>query len=202
MLLFELTNFPEKHDETFSTALQQFIEKHGVKMFEGGQATVIERGSHVWRVWFDDPGYERFLKYVDSHKGNKFLPKILSKVREEPTQFKRMPKGKTIKYVKIEKLSEISPSNFTDAIDTLYFAVIPPAKLPNSVPELAELSTTLKIPSDSDAEHEDIKEEILKNEDFFKLVLDLMKHHDANDLTSGNVMFRGSTPVITDPFKD
>lgn len=202
MLLTEIKNFPEKHDATFTDALNQFIEKHGVKKFEGGQATVIDRGSHVWRVWFDDPGYERFLEYVEAHKGNKFLPKILSKVREEPTQFKRMPKGKTIKYVKIEKLSEAGPSNLTDAVDTLYSAGLPPAKFPDTVEELAELSMTLKLPNDSDAEHEDIKDEILKNKDFFKVVLDLMKNHDANDLTSGNVMLRGSTPVITDPFKD
>jgi hypothetical protein len=202
MLLTEIKNFPEKHDATFTDALNQFIEKHGVKKFEGGQATVIDRGSHVWRVWFDDPGYERFLVYVEAHKGNKFLPKILSKVREEPTQFKRMPKGKTIKYVKIEKLTDPGLSILTDALDTLYFASIPPAKLPDTVEDLAEMSMTLKMQPHSDAEHEEIRDEILKHKDFFKVVLDLMKNHDANDLTSGNIMLRGSTPVITDPFKD
>lgn len=202
MLLFELTNFPEKHDATFAETLNQFIEKHGVKAFEGGQATVITRGSHVWRVWFDDPGYERFLKYVESHKGNKHLPKILSKVREEPTQFKRMPKGKTIKYVKIEQLEDPGLSILTDALDTLYYASSAPSKLPDTVEELAEFSMTLKVQPHSDAEHEEIRDEILANKDFFKVVLDLMKHHNANDLTSGNIMLRGSTPVITDPFKD
>lgn len=202
MLLTELKNFPEKHDATFTAALEEFIKKHGVKMFEGGQATVIDRGTHVWRAWFDDPGYERFLKYVEAHKGNKYLPKILSKVREEPTQFKSMPKGKTIKYVKIEKLTEPSIDIFTDALDTLYFANIPSSKLPDTVEDLAEFSMTLKVQQSSDDEHEEIRDEILKQKDFFKVVLDLMKHHDANDLTSGNVMFRGSTPVITDPFKD
>lgn len=202
MLLTELTNFPAKHDVTFAAALQQFIDKHGAKMFEGGQATVIDRGSHVWRAWFDDPGYERFLKYVESHKGNKYLPKILSKVREEPTQFKNMPKGKTIKYVKLEKLKDVGLSIFTDALDTLYFANIPPTKLPDTVEELAEMSMTLKVQQSSDAEHEEIRDEILNNKEFFKIVLDLMKNHDANDLTSGNIMLRGSTYVITDPFKD
>jgi hypothetical protein len=167
MLLTELKNFPEKHDATFTDALEQFIAKHGLKSFEGGQATVIDRGSHVWRAWFDDPGYERFLKYVEAHKGNKYLPKILSKVREEPTQFKRMPAGKKIKYVKIEKLSDPGLTVFTDALDTLYFASVAPSKLPDTVEELAELSMNLKIQPHSDAEHEEIRDEILKNKEFF-----------------------------------
>lgn len=202
MLLSELTNFPEKHDEKFSDALAKFIEKHSLKDFEGGQATVITRGPHVWRSWFNDPGYERFLKYVEAHKGNKFLPKVLSKVREEPTQFKGMPKGMTIKYVKLEKLTEFPISILSDALDTLYFANVKPSVLPDTVEELAELSLTFKVQQDSDAESEEIKEAILENKDFFKVVLDLMKHHDANDLSSGNVMMRGTTPVINDPFKD
>jgi hypothetical protein len=202
MLLRELANFPEKHDLKFSEALAKFIEQHGVKAFEGGQATVISRGEHVWRSWFNDPGYERFLKYVEANKGNKFLPKVLSKVREEPTQFKGMPKGMTIKYVKLEKLEQAQIGIFTDAVDTLYFAHIKPSTLPDTVEELAEMALTLKVQQDSEAESEEIKAEILKNKDFFKVVLDLMKHHNANDLQSDNVMMRGSIPVINDPFKD
>lgn len=200
MLLTELKNFPEKHDSTFSDALQQFIEKHGIKKFEGGQAVVIDRGSHVWRAWFDDPGYERFLKYIEANYGNKFLPKILSKVREEPIQFKRMPKGKTIKYVKIEKLTQNIQSGLSAAVEYLYMNFLKPADLPDSGKELANITTKLKIPRDVNPD--DLKTAILKNQDFFTVVLDLIKHHDANDINSENVMFRGSTPVIIDPFRD
>lgn len=202
MLLSEITNFPPNHDSKFTDVLNQFIEKHGVEAFHGGQAVVIDKKTYVWRVWFNDPGYERFLEYIKSNQSNKYLPKILSKVRVEPTQFKGMPKGLTIKYVKIEKLKEAEPSNFTDAIDALYSAFLKPNKFPNTIDELSNLSMTLKSPNDSDAINNDIKEEILKNKEFFEIILDLMKHHKANDLTSGNVMFRGNIPVITDPFKD
>lgn len=199
MKLLEIKAFPSKVDNKFSLAVQEFINKHGLKSFHGGQATVIAKDNHVWRAWFDDPGYETFLKYVEIHKSNKYLPKILSKVREEPAQFKGMPAGKTIKYVKLEKLDELPVSVFSDAIDTLFLMSVPVGKLPNTVEELAELSLTLKIPSHSDADNTEIRAEILKNKEFFKVVLDLMKHHDANDLNSGNVMLRGSIPVITDP---
>lgn len=201
MLLSELTNFPAQHDATFSDALNAFVGQHGLEAFEGGQATVIDRGDHVWRAWFNDPGYERFLKYIEANKGNKFLPRILSRVRVEPTKFKRSP-ARNIKYVKIEKLTDPGPTIFTDAMDALYFASIPIEKLPNTVEELAEMSMTFKIPSHSAAGHEEIRDEVLKHKEFFKVVLNLMKNHNANDLTSGNVMMRGSVPVIIDPFKD
>jgi hypothetical protein len=201
MLLSELTNFPAQHDATFSDALNAFVEKYGLDAFEGGQATVIGRGNHVWRAWFNDPGYERFLKYVEANKGNKFLPRILSRVREEPAKFKRSL-ARSIKYVKIEKLEDLGLTFFTDALDSLYFTFIPTDKLPSTVEELAELSMTFKIPSHSDAEHEEIRDEFLKHKEFFEVVLDLMKNHNANDLTSGNIMMRGNVPVIIDPFKD
>lgn len=201
MLLSELSNFPAQHDATFSDALNAFVGQHGLEAFEGGQATVIGRGAHVWRAWFDDPGYERFLKYIEANKGNRFLPRVLSRVREEPTKFKRSP-TRSIKYVKIEKLTDPGPNIFTDALDALYFASIPIEKIPSTVEELAGLSMTFKIPNHSDAEHEELRDEFLKHKEFFKVVLDLMKNHNANDLTSGNVMMRGKIPVIIDPFKD
>ena len=197
MLLSELTNFSAQHDATFFDALNAFVAKHGLEAFEGGQAVVVGRGLHVWRAWFNDPGYERFLKYIEANKGNKFLPRILSRVREEPTKFKRSP-ARNIKYVKIEKLTDPGKTSLTDALDMLHFASIPTDKLPSTAEELAELSSTFCKPNQSEV----IRGVFLKHKEFFEVVLDLIKNHNANDLTSGNVMMRGEVPVIIDPFKD
>jgi hypothetical protein len=201
MLLSELKIFPTKQGATFSEALKELLDKHGMQAFQGGQATVLDRGSYVWRAWFDDPGYERFLAYVAKHPGSKHLPKLLSRVREEAVQFSKMPKGKTIKYIKLEKLAEAPLDDLVDAINAIDMAQLLQAKVPETVEQLAELMLTLKPPADSEATPAELKAAVLKQPEFFKVVLDLMQHQ-ANDINSGNVMFRGVTPVVIDPFKD
>lgn len=200
MKLFEISPFPEKVDQTFSQALAAFVEKHGSEAFYGGQATVVDRGSHVWRTWFKDPGYDKFLEYVKTHKSVHF-PKIYGDVRTTNADFKGVKRG-PLKYIRIEKLKELDSSSLSDAIDMI--GLISRAKWPDTVEELAELISTMKLPvgvdhDDDKAELLKAKAEILKNKEFFKVVLELLKA-GANDINSQNVMMRGSTLVITDPF--
>lgn len=195
MLLTEISNFKSKHDVTFHQALEQFAAKFGLGKFSGNNAVVLTRDGHVWRAWFKDAGYEKFLAIV-STMPSPHLPKILSRIREEPVQFARTPKDMTIKYVKVEKLEALEPSNFSDAVDAVGTALYKGAVF-DSIKDM--LSADLKIPSHSDAELDDILDEIKKHESFFKLIIKLSKRHNLNDLNSENVMMRGNVPVITDP---
>lgn len=199
MLLTELKVLPDKLDISFSQAVKEFVEKHGLKAFHGGQATVIAKDNHVWRAWFRDLGYEKFLEYVLANSNNPHLPKVLSKVRSQTISVKSM-KDLNLKFVKLEKLSEIGGGNsLTDAMDTLSAADLPAEKVPKTTKELIDLLPSLKIPNYIDADVEDLQEAIKENELFFKTVLDLLKNHKANDFSIENVMMRGNVPVITDP---
>ena len=200
MLLSEILNL--KSDVKFTDAVEAFVNKHGIKAFKGSNATVIDRDGYVWRTWFNDPGFERFLKYIESNKSNPHLPKILSRVREEPVQFKGMPKGMKIKYVKVEKLSDLEPGDLSDAIGAALILANRNIKS-TSVDELADLIAKKNIvPSDSDATSFEIAGTVRKYKKFFEVINDLHNDHRANDIISSNVMMRGDVPVITDPFSD
>ena len=130
---------------------------------------------------------------------SKHLPKILSQVRQEPTNFLRMPSGMVINYVKVEKLEALQPSMFSDAVDAVGMAMADGAKL-DSIDDL--LSAKLQIPSSSDATLDEVVHEIKKHKEFFELAIELNNKVRLNDLSSDNVMMRGSIPVITDPISD
>lgn len=197
----EATIFQSKYDSTFTDALKEFVSKHGVNVFQGGQAWVIDRGSYVWRVWFKDPGYERFLKYLESTPDSPHLPKILSKLREEPVQFSGMPNGMSIRYLKLEKLSPMSNGPFKDSVNALSFCNIRASEVPE---DIVELLSKAKLFNDTGFGRtitpKDFRDQVLRNSKFFTLVLDLMRNHKANDIADENIMQRNGVPVITDPF--
>lgn len=198
MKLNEVSPFPEKVDVTFRQALDQFAEKHGGEVFFGGQAAVIDRGKYAWRIWYKDPGYEAFLDYLKAHK-SPHLPKVYGEVRTANTNFKGPKSGQPLKYLRIEKLAEMEPNLLSDALNVIGLSFR--TEWPATVEELAELTLSMKMPRDADAEPEDIQKVILSNKKFFEVVLDLL-HAGADDINSGNVMMRGNVPVITDPIKD
>jgi len=198
MILSEISNFKFTQDITFRDAIEEFVNKFGDDKFEGNNAVVITRKHYIWRAWFKDAGYEKFLKLASGYK-SKHLPKILSQVRQEPTNFLRMPSGMVINYVKVEKLEALQPSMFSDAVDAVGMAMADGAKL-DSIDDL--LSAKLKIPSSSDTSLDEVVHEIKKHKDFFELAIELNNKAGLNDLSSDNVMMRGSIPVITDPISD
>lgn len=197
MFLSEIKVFKKASDKTFKQALNDFVEKHGLKQFQGSNAIVIADEKHVWRSWFEDAGFETFLKLIDG-KRSVHLPKFLSSVREEPVSFSKMPKGKVIKFIKIENLDELKPSLLSDAIDTIG-SMLHANEKAASVDDVLKLDLSKFIPRDSDATQEEVKEEIEKFSAFFNLILDLNSKQRFNDLNSSNVMMRGTVPVLTDP---
>ena len=203
MLLSELKAFDAKYPITYREALNAFAERRGLTVSEGSNARVLwaQGKGYAWRLWFDDDGFERFIEFVKAHSGSPHLPKLLSKVREEPVQFKGMPAGMTIKFIRLEKLDELDVGSLSDAIDAIHG--IPIDKAPDSIEKLEKMirDGKLKLPSHSDLDHDEVAEEIMKHPVFFKLYLELLKNN-GNDMSSGNVMMRGQTPVICDPFSD
>jgi hypothetical protein len=163
----------KKSDLRYSEAIDLFVKKHGLDWDGGAHAEVyIPPGkNYIWRSWTRDPGYESFLKYVQANSSNPHLPKLLSRVREEPLEFKGIPKGVTLKFVKIEKLSAL---NHGDPLERLL------------VHGFDELTVFTK---------KDFPPEYKR---FYDTCEDLIER-GADDIDNRNVMMRGDVPVITDP---
>lgn len=75
----------------------------------GANGVAIEVGGVVFKMWMHDSAYSDFIKFVQSHPDNPFLPKLLSGVKKMPAFFLRHEEaGSVVNYVKMEKLEPIS----------------------------------------------------------------------------------------------
>lgn len=179
-------------DSNFQQALDAFIKRHGLEHSYGTNANVLldTKRNYVYRFWFRDPGYEKWLKYAQLHQDNPHIVKILGKVRTSDARYKGLPKNLTMKYVKIEKLTPMVDEKLIHAIDSAanlsdeYFKMYlkdweDGKELPEWVKPLMQVAH--KYPK------------------LLSTILELKQHGLANDLTGDNVMMRGQVPVITDP---
>lgn len=188
-MLLEQLAFHSK--DSFKTALDRFCATHEIKQVgEGGtHAFVLDSGkSYVWRCWFNDQGYESFIKYVAAHPNDAHLPRILGKVRQAEASFKRSPKL-TLNYVRLEKLTPCV-NELSHVIDLMYLHSIG-----YGLSSLAELQAACAKQEEGEAMLAALKKYPL----FFETYVDLCKV-GANDINKDNVMMRGNVPVIIDPF--
>lgn len=186
MLLFEVFDTP-KVESKWTDFVQALVDKYGLQKFTGNQATVLSSRDRtsVYRIWSKDPGFEKWLSYVQQHQDNPYVVKVLSKVHVVQTQFKSMPSDVKLKIVKLEKLTPISDQHFWNALDTVV------AEQP--VADFEQFKNSIE------QAYSNVKPVIDKYEPFFRFVHQLMVF-GANDLNSENVMMRGNVPVVTDPF--
>lgn len=188
----------KQSDSTFNQALADFVEKHGFQHEFGGNANVlISSSGYAWRTWLNDKGFETYLAYVMANPG-KHVIKLLSKVREEEADFKKLPKGMTLKFVKVEKLDPIPATHeLYDVLDILDDNM----GRKHVYESLESFKAFVQVRLHE--EYEDAIEKILaaieKYESFFEVYIDLARR-GANDMTVFNVMMRGDVLVFTDPF--
>ena len=163
--------------------IDHFVAKYGLDTDGGGHADVfMPKGkSYVWRAWTKDPGYESFLRYVEAHKGNPHLPKVLSRVREEPIKVKGTPKGVTLKFVKLERLKPLKDEMLKDVLD----------EIRNDISAHDRVVTFNKRQAHW-------RELLKKYPLLFKTMAELYQY-GADDIDSTNVMMRDDVPVIIDP---
>lgn len=208
-------------DKKYENELANFVSHYAktnrkVSASDGMNATVFDikpSNNYVWRIWQKDPGYERFLEFVQNNP-NEHFPKILSKVRVEKVKFAKPVQDTTVKFVKLEKLKPLNVNGISSLSDAIQIIGMSNEELDKdklllgSIEDKADYVLSLPIPSTSDIDKDDedamesIRDAIIKNEKFFELVFDLMLNHQGNDINPENVMFRGNVPVITDPFSD
>jgi hypothetical protein len=167
-----------------STNISEFIENLEANNYKeymigsGFFSGVFARpqDNYVIKIFQNDKGYNKFLKYILQNQNNPHIPKIKGKP---------ITLLKKYKIVRIEKLSPITTPEQEEIFNKLYHYIN--RKYPNGKADnQSEIKYTIKnkypniIP---------ILEIMIDN----KTILDFHKE---------NMMFRGDTPVITDPYAD
>lgn len=191
-------------DSTYQDFITALAEKHGIDIGEGMQAKVLilPDKQYVYRLWYDDPGYEQFLEFVEDHK-SEHLPKIFSKPRTLDLTFKRLPKDMKLKVVKLERLTPINDAELRHAIEMfqelkfrMSFAKLDALTFDDFV-EVMTRDPGSSHGTDFLKSTAKTKDTILKYRSFFELCLSMTKI--ANDIIPDNVMMRDSVPVLVDP---
>lgn len=162
-----------------STSIVEFVEnlrREGYRKYligEGLYSGVFARpeDNYVIKIFQEDPGYEKYLTYMSNNQTNPHVPKIKGK----PVKF--------LKYYKIVRLEKLDAAErghkdlihriqdyVLDHNNTASYAYLNREWISNNYPQLPE-----------------ILDSIVQN-----------KH--MLDLHTGNIMFRGNVPVITDPY--
>lgn len=129
---------------------------------------------YVIKVFDNDPGYEKYLKYVVANQTNPHVPKL----RGRPVRF-----DGSIRVVRMEKLIPITTpeqeeiyksivSYIADFNKNYQYALINQKNIENKFPKL------------------------------LPVLGELAENKEILDIGKQNIMFRGNIPVITDPYAD
>lgn len=182
MLLKELAGYKSlASDRSIKEVIEELVAKGKIKVNTGLMAATIEPKDkpYVYRVWTRDRGYDIFLEYLEENPNNPHLVKVLSKVREIDVNFKDS-NIKKINVVKLEKLSPLNNKEY-DLLEKFFDQMHYTRSYSGDRPTILTKKFEQTVNS--------LASERLGN--------------DANhDLFANNIMKRGETLVIFDPFVD
>jgi len=196
MKLYELVGVKKFAGLDFEDVLGTM--KDYTKAGQGSSAIAVKHGSRqeVIKFWIKDSGYEEFIKFVRSNP-SKHFPKFLTPPKELSSFFLRHSEfPKKIKYVRMEALTPIE-TNSTDVRDLnrLFWLAKDAESIDDFLDKVKRREDRL-FPHSMDTE--ELKEFSAL---IYKLVTEALKKKKTFlDIHYGNVMKRGSTFVIIDPF--
>lgn len=205
MKLYELTGIKSLNSLSVPDLIRNFILNTNYLYASNGTHAYVfihPNNKEIIKFWIYDEAYEHFIDYIKSHSDNEFLPKIYKGIN------KISLKDKTIKYVRMEKLKELSKTNvifgvnFYQLVHILYKQVeklgisralsyFDSGKFQNIIQNAIDMTAESESPN---------VDQIIK---FYNTYFDIIKQtKHIPDLNSSNVMLRGKTPVIIDPTND
>jgi hypothetical protein len=126
MRLDELLGYKKYQNMSFNEFLKDIISKNKALIDKGKFSFVAipKEGNFVYKCWFEDRGYEEFIKIVQAHQDNPFFPKLYGKVRKIPFFFKRPASiDGYLHVVKMEKLETADDKEGMDAVLDLLFMI-------------------------------------------------------------------------------
>lgn len=187
-------------------AVQKFMDAGGYKKLGSGAfATVYEKDGTAIKFWKTDGGYEAFIDFCLKNK-SEHLPKFLSKIKKI-----KHPNGDRFSYIKMEKLTPVQDktvvygvraydlsSNFTSWFDNASKKISDGSNM-SAIALYMETRVEKKYPNLTE-------NDVDKIIGFLELALRIHLEADYDkvypDMHYENVMLRGQTLVITDPFND
>jgi hypothetical protein len=198
--LYELVGIKKFADLDFKEVLATMHEYDAAG--KGANAIVIKHGARneVIKFWLEDAAYEDFINYVDKNP-SEYFPKLYSKPKELTAFFLR-PKDfpKKVKYVRMEELEAFKEpfSGFVDMLrDVIY---------------LAGQTKTFDEFTKKRPKYDSLDRWSKFDKEFIKVIFNFVREIDSRvshsflssnkhffDIHAGNIMMRGTTPVIIDP---
>lgn len=213
MKLVELTGVKHLSQYYLSDLIEYFIGHTGYSYKgEGASGTVFRHPTkpEIIKFWAIDDAYDTFIEYLQTHHDEHLVkvlqqPKTLTMFHTRPIKDQdgdELPSK--FKYVRLELLTPLKPGQPVYGIDLhklikqMYDAF---AEQPSSVFFKARLDKIIAYAHKVAVGNVD--EDGLRK--FFQVYIDMFNEfgHEFNyDLSVGNIMLRGTTPVIIDPFSD
>lgn len=173
----------------------KYIENNGFKYLNKGISGIVFLGKHsVLKIFQSDKAYENYVRMI------KQIPKEYKDYIPRITSVRSYPPNPEIKFVKIEKLGEVNYNNFPITFWLYFFEKYSIRNIKyksyNDLFNDMFDNTTHK--------HTDVKKIVKKVPlEFINFIIWLYYNkleNDAWDLHSGNIMMRGNTPVVIDPY--
>jgi hypothetical protein len=177
-------------------AMRQAMERAGYSYEGYGSNALVmkDRQGGIVKVFEPDPCYRKFLSIVQKNQSNPHFPKIRKLARFPKGQFK----GNYI--LKMEPLKKLSKEEYDHAYGFHCFV----ASVFSYSPFSLNLSFTIKNELRQEGKNvkQMAKDWAKTNPEFAKAILLLSKQHRGcrDDLHRENIMKRGDTWVIIDPY--
>ena len=180
-------------------AVTNLMESKGFRKIGYGSYAAIYQGRRdntVVKFFEPDNCYKQYVKLITKHQTNPHFPKIKKLVR-----FKKKPFS-GLYALKMESLKALTDEEYRENLGFHCYTVTKIQTHPNSLNlsfSIAAHTHKLSVPEIKDKALEWAKE----NLDFAKcidLIAKGMKTNCREDLHQGNIMKRGSTWVIIDPY--
>ena len=199
MKLLELTGIKNQSDKEITDIVISLIKKKYDFLGIGSFGTVFDnpkKPNEVIKFWIKDPAYEYFLKVAKSINS----PHLINVIKQGSITL-NLETPVTIKYARLEKLeyaTEVDGIN----IDNFVFLVAQTLDVDNGRDFIEQIYQLINDNRNSIVDFMDFKEfskDTIECIHVIKKLSDKSKSFDW-DLHSGNIMKRGNTLVVVDPY--
>ena len=204
MKLLELTGIKNQSDKEITDIIIDLIKKKYDFLGAGSFGTVFDnpkKSNEVIKFWIKDPAYEHFLKVAKSINS----PHLIKVIKQGSITL-NLESPVTIKYARLEKLN---PVREVDGIYIDNFVFLISTTLDNYIEGsghgrdfIQQMYQILKDNKNSVDDFMDFNEFSKDTIDcilVIKQLYDKAKHYNW-DLHAGNIMKRGNTLVVVDPY--
>ena len=202
MKLLELTGIKNQSDKEITDIVINLIKKK-YKLLGVGMCGVAfdnpKKPNEVIKFWFNDPGYEHFLKVAKSINSRH----VIKVIKQGSITLNLDTSPIIIKYARLEKLTPFIHHGKPEKIDNInleFFTHI--------------LNLTLQLPVDEfiegfyfkfnsiygKFEQPKLSKETINFMNIAKQIHDKLHEYETWDLHAENIMKRGTTLVIIDPY--